>query len=117
MPSHSPHADEVTGLLRTAQRAASRVLRNPMLAEEAGERAFHQLMIANLAGRAPQNPEAWLRVVARRSACALLRNGWGRIRMLEDEMLARSPGDACRPNWSMAEAVRERIDDVLSPRQ
>ena len=46
-----------------ALRAASQVVRNPILAEEASERAIYQLTVALLDGSPPDYPEAWLRTV------------------------------------------------------
>ncbi|HEB52170.1 MAG TPA: hypothetical protein ENI87_02825, partial [bacterium] len=75
-------------MLPIAYRAAVQVVQSPILAEEASERAIHQLMLEMLAGSPPQSPKAWLRVVARRSACALLRSEWARTRSMDLEEVA-----------------------------
>jgi DNA-directed RNA polymerase specialized sigma24 family protein len=70
-------------LLSIAYRAANRVVQNPVLAEEASERAVHQLTLIMLKGCPPDEPAAWLRCVAKRSACALLRSDWARTRTMD----------------------------------
>jgi predicted RNA polymerase sigma factor len=72
-------------LLPVAYRAALQVVRSPVLAEEASERAIHQLTVAYLEGTPPDSPKAWLRTVARRSACAILRSEWARTRAVDLE--------------------------------
>lgn len=104
-------------LLPVAYRAASRVVRSRLLAEEAGERAFHLLTVATLRGCAPAHPERWLRVVARRSACALLRSEWGRTQTLDLDDLFETPAPFRRPHAFGTDAVREHMQDALSPRQ
>jgi DNA-directed RNA polymerase specialized sigma24 family protein len=103
-------------LLPIAYRAATRVIRNRVLAEEAGERALHLLTLAMLQGYPPHHPEAWLRVVARRSACALLRSEWARTRCIDaNEIPARQPAYKRRASGSAL--VRECLQGMLSPRQ
>jgi DNA-directed RNA polymerase specialized sigma24 family protein len=107
-----PHA-----LLPVAYRAAARVLRSRLMAEEAGERALHLLTLATLAGRPPQQPEAWLRVVARRSACALLRSEWARTQSLGQEELQAHQAPYRAPRQHLGDYVREHLEAALSPRQ
>ena len=103
-------------LLPIAYRAATAVIRNRVLAEEAGERALHQLTLALLQGCPPHHPEAWLRVVARRSACALLRSDWARMRCVDaNKIPSRQP--AYKPSPSGSSLVRECLQGQLSPRQ
>ena len=61
-------------LLPIAYRAAAQVARSRLLAEEAGERALHLLTLSLIQGDPPEHPKAWLRSVAKRSACALLKS-------------------------------------------
>jgi DNA-directed RNA polymerase specialized sigma24 family protein len=104
-------------LLPIAYRAASRVVRSPVLAEEAGERALHLLTLAMLEGFMPTHPEAWLRVVARRSACALLRSEWGRIRGIEPDQVQARPAPFQAPRNTGVDMVREHVQARLTPRQ
>ncbi|MBX3464646.1 MAG: hypothetical protein KF830_15865 [Planctomycetes bacterium] len=109
---HDPHA-----LLPIAYRAAARVVRSRLLAEEAGERALHLLTLATLRGTPPDQPEAWLRVVARRSACALLRSEWARTRSLAQEEIQAQPAPFRPPRSPLGDLVRDRLATDLSPRQ
>jgi DNA-directed RNA polymerase specialized sigma24 family protein len=104
-------------LLPIAYRAAARVVRNPVMAEEASERALHLLTLAMLHGCAPQRPEAWLKVVARRSACALLRSNWARTHAVENDELMACQAPYHRPKPEGASCVREHLAGRLSPRQ
>ena len=110
-------------LLPVARRAAATVVRSGVLADEASERAVHQLTLATLAGRPPHNPEAWLRVVARRCVYSLLRKGWGRTLPLESgsHAVAREPAHAESPQTEGrargTDFVREHVQATLSPRQ
>lgn len=104
-------------LLPVAYRAASRVVRSRLLAEEAGERAFHLLTVATLRGCPPAHPERWLRVVARRSACALLRSEWGRTQAIDLDEIFETPATFRRPHAYGTDVVREHLQDGLSPRQ
>jgi DNA-directed RNA polymerase specialized sigma24 family protein len=104
-------------LLPVAYRAAAQVLHNPLLAEEAGERALHKLTLALLGGEPPDHPIAWLRVVARRSACAMLRSDWTRTQSLGHEDLQQRPAPFRRPRANGADEVRERVTGALTPRQ
>lgn len=104
-------------LLPVAYRAASAVARSRILAEEAGERAVHLLTLAVLEGSPPDHPEAWLRVVARRSATALLRSEWARTRPVAPEELAAQPACYQPPPAPRTEFVREQIAETLTPRQ
>ena len=103
-------------LLPTAYRAAAEVVKSPLLAEEASERAVHQLTLAILQGSPPQSPKAWLRVVARRSACALLRSAWARTKAMDlaDVAAAQAPYQAANNHSSW---VRENLRSALTPRQ
>jgi DNA-directed RNA polymerase specialized sigma24 family protein len=109
----NPHS-----FLPIAYRVASRIVSSPLLAEEASERAVHQLTLAMLQGCPPDRPEAWLRVVARRSACALLRSEWARMRPADLAELASAQTPAPfvhrrrRASW-----VRENLMTSLTPRQ
>jgi len=86
------------------------------MAEEASERAIYQLTVAMLEGSAPQSPKAWLRVVARRSACALLRSEWARQRAMDlTDVEARQPAYPEQREQSCW--VRERLAEALTPRQ
>jgi DNA-directed RNA polymerase specialized sigma24 family protein len=106
----NPHA-----LLPIAYQAAARVVRSPLLAEEASERALHLLTVACLQGAAPQNPRAWVREVARRSACALLRSGWARTEPLNERDLSRP--QRYRQSEPLGDWVRECLGCSLSHRQ
>lgn len=104
-------------LLPIAYRAAAKVVRSPLLAEEAGERAIHLLTMAVLQGVPPQHPEAWLRSVARRSACALLRSSWARTHAVDNKSLELQQAPYRLPRPQGFDVVRERIAGELSPRQ
>lgn len=109
--------DEPHKLLPIAYRSASRVLRNPLLAEEAGERAVHLLVLAVLDGTPPHHPAAWIRVVARRSALALLRSDWVRTPALDPEVMAGVQAPYRQSRHFEASLVRERVEPRLAPRQ
>src|SRR5262245_37793114 len=104
-------------LLPVAYRAAASVIRSRVLAEEAGERAFHLLTLATLRGCAPSHPEAWLRVVARRSACAILRSEWARTHAVDLEEILAQQTPFRQPRSCGADTVREHLHGSLSPRQ
>lgn len=104
-------------LLPVAYRAAAAVIRSRLLAEEAGERAVHLLTLATLQGCAPHHPEAWLRVVARRSACAILRSEWARIHAVDHEEILTQQAPYREPRPLAADMVREQMRTCLSPRQ
>ena len=103
-------------LLPVAYRAASQVVRSPVLAEEASERAIHQLTLAVLEGSPPQSPKAWLRVVARRSACAILRSEWARTQAMDLDDVA-GPPRTYSPAPDQSSWVRENLEPALTPRQ
>ncbi|MFK7739561.1 MAG: hypothetical protein AB8H80_04490 [Planctomycetota bacterium] len=103
-------------LLPLAYRAATEVVRSPILAEEASERAVHQLALAMLEGDPPDQPKAWLRVVARRSACALLRSGWARTKAMDLAEVA-SPYPQQDERQQRSSWVREQLGTELTPRQ
>jgi DNA-directed RNA polymerase specialized sigma24 family protein len=103
-------------LLPAAYRAASEIVKSPILAEEASERAVHLLTLAILEGIPPKCPVAWLRVVARRSACALLRSEWARTRPMDPEDLAELQAPYAATN-SHSSWVRENLQTALTPRQ
>ena len=108
----NPHS-----LLPIAYRTAAQVLRSPVLAQEAGERAVHLLTMAVLQGCAPLQPKAWLRVVARRSACALLRSDWARTRGVDVSEIEDQPAPfECSAPSGLA-WVREQLPELLTPRQ
>jgi hypothetical protein len=104
-------------LLPIAYRAAAEVVRNRTLAEEAGERAFHLLAIATLQGHPPEHPRAWLRSVARRAACALLKSSWARTRTMDASDLQLFPAPYRAPRAVGIDELRESLEDRLSPRQ
>lgn len=101
-------------LLSIACRSAARVLRRRLLVEEAGERAVHLLWLASLRGCRPDHPKAWVRRVAYRSACALLRSDWSRTRSadLDEIESAQAPYRAPRPG---VDFVREHLGKHLEP--
>ncbi len=109
---HDPHH-----LLPVAYRAASTVARSRILAEEAGERAIHLLTLAVLEGCPPEHPEAWLRTVARRSACALLGSDWARTRSIAHDDLTDWQSAFQPPPSPRHEFVREGIAPLLTGRQ
>lgn len=103
-------------LLSVAYRAASQVVQSPVLAEEASERAIHQLTLAVLEGAAPECPKAWLRTVARRSACAILRSEWARTQAMDLDDVAGGPRRYSAPP-DQSSWVRENLEPALTPRQ
>jgi hypothetical protein len=104
-------------LLPIAYRAASQVVRRRLLAEEASERAMHLFTVAVLEGHAPDHPHAWLRSVARRSAFALLKSDWARMKTLDDEDLQQHQTPYRAPRSVGIEQLRENLEACLSPRQ
>ncbi|MBL8754703.1 MAG: sigma-70 family RNA polymerase sigma factor [Planctomycetes bacterium] len=104
-------------LLPHAYRAASQVVHNRLLAEEAGERAIHLYTLAILHGHPPEHPKAWLRSVARRSALALLRSGWTRTRSSAPDEIADRQAPYHTPPTSGVTFVREALPDTLTARQ
>ncbi len=68
-------------------------------------------------GSAPMFPKAWLRTVARRSACALLRSEWARTRSVSHEEMAHEQAPYQMPRRPRVEQVRERVGHELTPRQ
>ncbi len=119
LPAETPESamlQDPYSLLPIAYRAACQVVESPVLAAEASERAVHQLTLAVLDGCPPQSPKAWLRVVARRSACALLRSEWARTRSMDLADVAGPPGgggDERHQTWVREEigraSCRERV--------
>ncbi len=107
-----PHA-----LLPVAYRAAARVVRSRLMAEEASERALHLLTVATLKGCPPHRPEAWLRVVARRSACAILRSEWARTETVAQDVIQARQAPYREPRRFLGDMVREQLHATLSPRQ
>lgn len=104
-------------LLPVAYRAAASVAQSRLLAEEAGERALFKLHLAVIDGCPPTYPAAWLRVVARRAALALVRSEWGRTQAgLDDDLPVAAPTEAAghRPDLDQ---VRERVATRLTRRQ
>ncbi len=110
--SHDP-----VRLLRIAYRAAAAVVRNPVLAEEASEIAVHRLQLALLAGRAPERPEAWVRTVARRTACASLRHFWARVQPFAPDSDDTIAGDRERLGHAAGDRLRAILLAALTPRQ
>lgn len=108
---------DTKALLQLAYRTAARIVRNPVLAEEAGERAVHRLLLATLSGRAPQKPEAWIRTVARRSACAILRNGWARMQAIPEDDVIPDEHPGARSRRRTPDEVRSLLLDRLTARQ
>jgi|688.fasta_scaffold299526_2 hypothetical protein len=104
--------------LPVAFRAAASILRCPVLAEEASERAVHLLTLAHLRGRAPMRPHGWIQRVARRAACALLRSEWGRTRRVDDAVLQAHAAAArpASPRCSL-DAIHADLEAALTPRQ
>jgi hypothetical protein len=102
-------------LLRLAYRTASRIVRNRLLAEEAGERAVHRFHLSVIAGNPPARPEAWVRTVARHSACAMLRTAWYRTLPIAEDL---DTVDRRRAAPSRrGEQLRALLDRALTPRQ
>jgi DNA-directed RNA polymerase specialized sigma24 family protein len=112
----TPTTTEMQRLLQVAYRAAARVVRNKLLAEEAGERALHRYQLAILSGQIPDRPEAWIRCVATRSACGLLRSGWSRVQPLADAGEVAERPDLPAPPVTPDE-LREQLAPWLTRRQ
>jgi DNA-directed RNA polymerase specialized sigma24 family protein len=93
------------------------VVRSRLLAEEAGERALHLLTLSLLQGDPPDHPKAWLRSVARRSACALLKSEWGRTKAVDSVTLQGHQALYRIPRDAGFDHVRETLSDSLPPRQ
>lgn len=108
--------DDPARLHRLAYRAAARIAKNRLIAEEAGERAVHRYQLAALAGRLPDSPEAWISTVARRNACAILRNGWSRMQPIYEADEVADPGPAHSSKWS-GDRLRCVLRSVLTARQ
>jgi DNA-directed RNA polymerase specialized sigma24 family protein len=112
IPTDDPY--DLAFFLRIAGRAASRILRSPVMVDEAAERAVHRLTLATLAGRRPERPAAWVRVVARRAACALLRTGWSSTQHFEEQnKIADAP--VCQSEG--LDQFQAQLHEQLSPRQ
>lgn len=117
---------EPAAVLRLAYRAARGIANNRLVAEEAGELAMHRFQLAVLAGRPPERPEAWIRTVARRIACQILRNGWARVQpiLCEDEVADPGPrrrrftGERlrCALRSALTDRQRQALDAALSCR-
>lgn len=111
-------------LLPTAYRAAVEVLHNPIMAEEASERAIYQLNLAIMEGSPPESPIAWLRVVARRSACALLRSEWARTKAMDltdvatpQQRFPSSTAEASQVRETLHHTLKNGLHSALTPRQ
>ena len=111
-------------LLPIAYRAAVEVLHNPVMAEEASERAIYQLNLAIMEDNPPDSPIAWLRVVARRAACALLRGEWARTKAMDlkdfatqKRRYATSTDTASEVRETMQTTLDSGLHDALTPRQ
>src|SRR5678810_532360 len=96
-------------LLPIAYRAAAQVVQCRLLAEEAGERALHLLTLSLLQGDPPEHPKAWLRSVARRSACALLKSDWGKTRAIDSDSLQDHQAPYRMPRCEGFDIVRESL--------
>ncbi len=104
-------------LLPIAYRAAAQVVRSRLLVEEAGERALHLLTLAMLSGAPPEHPKAWLRSVARRSACSLLKSDWARTKTLDHVDVQSRQANYRSPRRAGFDFVREHLGATLSKRQ
>jgi DNA-directed RNA polymerase specialized sigma24 family protein len=101
-----------------ALRSAGRVLNNPALAEEASERAMHQLLLSCLAGRPPTSPAAWVTVVARRFATTLSRSPRARMHCLDEQVIVIRPAREDRHRLrGAAEILLRRLCGRLTNRQ
>lgn len=103
--------------LRVAFRAAAQVVRCRVLAEEASERALHLLTLAHLRGAPPLHPHAWLRRVAQRAACSLLRSAWGRTVAVDHAVLQAHAAVVQAPRRRDFDALQEALAPALTPRQ
>ena len=103
--------------LQAAYHAAAQVVRCRVLAEEASERALHLLTLAQLQGRPPQHPYAWVRRVAQRAACGLLRSDWGRTRRVDDAVLQAHATAVRTPPRHTLEQLHAALEPALTPRQ
>jgi len=108
---------DIHSLLPLACRAAAQVVRSRILAEEAGERALHLLTLSMIQGDPPEHPKAWLRSVARRSACALLKSEWGRTKAIDGAALQEQQAPYRLPRDAGFDFVRESLGPRLTPRQ
>jgi DNA-directed RNA polymerase specialized sigma24 family protein len=116
MDTHQSHlgTDNPSNLLRLAWSTATRILRNPIQAEEAGERAVHKLFLLCLAGRGPAVPEAWVRVAARRIAQSMSRRRTRRVTLDLDQL----PGPrTMAPEPVDTELLLVRLQPLLTERQ
>ena len=103
-------------LLDLASRITRRILPSQMLAEEAAEQALHSYHLAVIADEVPDQPEAWIRTVARRAACGLLRSQWTWTRRLADETSLPAE-ERHRTRQHTPEDLRELLGDALTNRQ
>lgn len=103
--------------LRAALHAAGQVVRCRVLAEEASERALHLLTLAHLHGRPPVHPHAWVRRVAQRAACGLLRSEWGRTRRVDEAVLQAHACTAPTTPGRTLEQLQAALEPALTPRQ
>jgi DNA-directed RNA polymerase specialized sigma24 family protein len=108
---------DLHSLLPIAYRAAAQVVHSRLLAEEAGERALHLLTLSLLQGEPPEHPKAWLRSVARRSACALLKSEWGKTKAVDSTSLQQQQAPYSEPRDASLDRVRETLEQSLPPRQ
>ena len=111
-------------LLPTAYRAAVEVLHSPIMAEEASERAIYQLTLAIMSGSPPDSPVAWLRVVARRSACALLRSEWARTKAMDltdvatpQQRFPSTETNTSEVRETLHKTLKNGLHSALTPRQ
>lgn len=115
VPSGEPCPLDPDLLLRLARAVASRVIKNPILAEEAGERAVHKLLLLSLSGRLPHTPEAWVRVVARRFAQSLRRRRRPKQVAIDLDLLPQPDLDADRPHG--IDSLVQQLQGLLTARQ
>jgi|SRR5712671_6373581 len=108
--------DPTSRLKEIAYYTATRVLHNPMLAEEAGEEALHRFTLAVLAGRTPACPDAWIRVVARRCATGLARGPARMLPLEHDPARAEEVRDGSSPR-EVFDHLQARIQTLLTQRQ
>lgn len=113
-------------MLGVGRRAARRISNHPLVVEEAAERAMHALKLAHLGGYAPQFPNAWVQIVARRAAIAQVRHGHDQgadPKDWEQPAAEDPPWDADHSATSQAhseqvrECVRARLHPYLTQRQ
>lgn len=116
MHTHHSHSgtDNPRNLLRLAWSSATRILRNPVQAEEAGEQAVHKLFLLCLTGRRPAVPEAWVRVAARRIAQSMSRRRTRCVTLDLDQLPEPGPIPSAHVDTEM---LLHRLQPLLTDRQ